>query len=103
MSETIMSHTIEVLVWLSVSLLIGVLLGYIVWYKWRRLYHDLHAEHEDLSAKHRDLDKEHKDLNYKHEKLEADFNKRRIRVSALEGDVTVLTNKLKEYEKGKGS
>lgn len=98
MSETILSHTIEVILWLSVAFLLGVLLGYIVWFKWRRLYLDLHSEHERVSAQHRDLTKTHNDLNYEHEKLEATYQKQRTKTSALEGDVTILKKKLKEYE-----
>ncbi|MEZ4955703.1 MAG: hypothetical protein R2825_19235 [Saprospiraceae bacterium] len=98
MTETIMTHTIEVCLWLLVAFALGLLLGYIIWYKWRRIYLEMQREHERLSAQHRDLEKEHKSLHYKYEELEKDFNKRRTRISALEGDVTVLTNKLKACE-----
>ena len=103
MSEAILSHTIEVVSWLLVAFALGLLTGYIIWYKWRRMYLELQREHERLSAQHRDLEKEHKNLQYKYEELEKDFNKRRTRVSALEGDVTILTNKLKACEEGQGS
>jgi predicted flap endonuclease-1-like 5' DNA nuclease len=98
MTETIMTHTIEVCLWLLVAFALGLLLGYIIWYKWRRIYLEMQREHERLSAQHRELEKEHKSLHYKYEELEKDFNKRRTRISALEGDVTVLTNKLKACE-----
>lgn len=98
MSEIIMSHTIEVLIWLTVAFLLGLLTGYIIWYKWRRMYLDMQREHERLSAQHRELEKEQTSLKYKYEELEKDFNIRRTKVSALEGDVTILTNKLKACE-----
>lgn len=101
MTETIMSHTLEVCLWLLVAFLLGLLLGYILWYKYRRLHGELQREHERLSTQHRELETEHSQLNYKYEELEKDFNKRRTRVSALEGDVTVLTNKLKACEESK--
>ena len=101
MTETIMSHTLEVCLWLLVAFALGVLLGYIIWYKWRRMYLELQSEHERLSEQHRNLEKEHSELRYKYEELEKDFNKRRTHVSALEGDVTVLTNKLKACEEDK--
>ncbi|HHC80564.1 MAG TPA: DUF1049 domain-containing protein [Flavobacteriia bacterium] len=102
MSETILSHTIEVISWLLVAFALGVLLGYIIWYKWRRMYLELQREHERLSTRHRDLEKEHSTLSYKYEELEKDLNKRRTRISALEGDITVLTNKLKACEEARG-
>ncbi len=100
MSETIMSHTLEVCLWLLIAFLLGVLLGYIIWYKWRRMYLELQREHERLSTQHRNLEKEHSELKYKYEELEKDFQKKRTKVSALEGDITVLTNKLKACEEG---
>lgn len=103
MTETIMTHTIEVCLWLLVAFALGLLLGYIIWYKWRRIYLEMQREHERLSAQHRDLEKEHKSLHYKYEELEKDFNKRRTRISALEGDITVLTNKLKTCEEAAGA
>ncbi|MEO1258061.1 MAG: hypothetical protein AAFZ15_04665 [Bacteroidota bacterium] len=103
MTETIMSHTLEVCLWLLVAFLLGLLLGYLLWYQYRRLHGELQREHERLSSQHRELEAEHSSLKYKYEELEKDFNKRRTRVSALEGDVTVLTNKLKACEESKGS
>ena len=103
MSEAILSHTIEVLSWLLVAFALGILTGYIIWYKWRRMYLEMQREHERLSSQHRELEKEHSSLRYKFDELEKDFNKRRTRISALEGDVTVLTNKLKACEEGHGS
>ena len=102
MTETMMSHTLEVCLWLLVAFLLGVLLGYIIWYKWRRMYLELQREHERLSSQHRNLEKEHADLKYKYEELEKDYQKKRTKVSALEGDVTILTNKLKACEEGQG-
>ena len=101
MTETMLSHTLEVCLWLLVAFLLGLLLGYILWFKYRRLHGELQREHERLSSQHRELETEHSSLKYKYEELEKDFNKRRTRVSALEGDVTVLTNKLKACEESK--
>ena len=105
MTETIFTHTLEVCLWLLVAFLLGLLAGYIIWYKWRRMYLELHREHERLSQQHRDLEKEHSNLRYKYEELEKNYNKCRTRVGSLEGDVTVLKNKLKacrEENEGKG-
>ncbi len=98
MQEAFMTHTIEILTMLLVAFLLGVLLGYIIWYKWRRLYSELQAEHERLNARFIELEKDHASLKYKADELDKSNKERRTRISSLEGDITILTAKLKKCE-----
>ncbi len=98
MQEAFMTHTIEILTMLLIAFLLGVLLGYIIWYKWRRLYSELQGEHERLSAQHVELEKEHASLRYKADELDKSNRERRTRISSLEGDITILKSKLKKCE-----
>lgn len=101
MSEAFWTHTFEILTMVIVSFLLGLLLGYILWYKWRRMYVDLQSEHERLSALHRDLEKDHASLRYKADELDKDNSSLRQKVMSLEGDVTILKNKLAACEESK--
>lgn len=98
MSEAFWTHTFEILAMLIVAFLLGLLLGYILWYKWRRLYVDLQSEHERLMALHRNLEKDHASLRYKSEELEKDNAGYRKKVMSLEGDISILKNKLAKCE-----
>ena len=98
MTEAFWTHTFEILAMIIVSFLLGLLLGYILWYKWRRMYIDLQSEHERLSAIHRDLEKDHASLRYKAEELEKENANLRRKKMSLEGDVSVLKNKLAKCE-----
>ncbi len=102
MQEAFITHTIEILVMLLVAFLLGLLLGYILWYKWRRLYNELQLEHERLNTQHIELEKEAASLRYKVGELEKSNNERRIRISSLEGDVSVLKSRLEKCEEGQG-
>ena len=98
MKEAFFTHTVEILSMLLVAFLLGILLGYIIWYKWRRMYLDLQAEHERLAAQHRDLEKDHASLRYKVEELEKESTDKGRRIMSLEGDIAVLKGKLEQCQ-----
>lgn len=101
MSEAFMTHTFEILAMLIVSFLLGLLLGYILWYKWRRMYIDLQTEHERLSSLHRDLEKDHASLRYQAGEREKDNSALRKKIMGFEGDISILKNKLAKCEEDK--
>ena len=98
MSEAFWTHTFEILAMLLVAFLLGLLLGYILWYKWRRMYIDLQSEHERLVALHRDLEKDHASLRYKAEQSDKENAELRRKNMSLEGDVSIWKSKLAKCE-----
>ncbi len=95
---TYVDHTIEILLMLLVAALLGLLLGYILWHKWHKLYHELNAEHDRLKATHLNLEKEHVGLRYQLEESEKDNSAHRRKITLLEGDVSGLRFKLNKLE-----
>lgn len=95
---TYMDHTWEILLMLLVAFLLGLLLGYILWYKWRKLYLELQTEYERLKAKHLDLEQQHAALRYKCDELENNLNSCHKRVTSLDGDIMALKGKLSKCE-----
>ena len=83
---------------LLVAFLLGLLLGYVLWYKWQRLYNEMNAEHNRLKGKHVELEKEHASLRYRLEESEKDNTSQRRKVMLLEGDVTGLRFRLDKCE-----
>lgn len=95
---TYIDHTIEILLMLLVAFLLGLLLGYILWSKWRKLYQELDAEHNRLKSVHVELEKEHTGLQYRFEQSENDNANHRRKISSLEGDLTGLRFRLDKCE-----
>lgn len=95
---TYMDHTWEILLMLLVAFLLGLLLGYILWYKWRKLYLELQAEYDRLKAIHLDLEKDHASLRYKSEEQEKEINVSHKKIVSLEGDIMAFKGKLQKCE-----
>jgi len=101
MSEAWITHTFEILTMLLVAFLFGLLLGYILWYKWRRMYIDLQSEHERLSSMHRNLEKDHASLRYRAEEADKKNKEQSQKIMSLDGDISILKNKLAKCEEEK--
>jgi predicted flap endonuclease-1-like 5' DNA nuclease len=95
---TYLDHTFEILLMLLVAFLLGLLLGYILWQKWRKLYEDLDAEHSRLKKNHLEMEKEYVGLQYRLEQSENDNASHRRKISSLEGDLTGLRFRLDKCE-----
>lgn len=95
---TYVDHTFEILLMLLVAFLLGLLLGYILWSKWKKLYLELEAEHNRLKTAHVELEKEHTSLQYKLEQCETENANQRRKISSLEGDLTGLRFRLEKCE-----
>ncbi|RMF29062.1 MAG: DUF4332 domain-containing protein [Bacteroidetes bacterium] len=92
------THTWEIIIMLLVAALIGLLLGYVLWSRFRSMYLDMKAQNERLHSKLTDLEKEHASLKYKHDELEKDNNGLRAKIRSLEADKVILNTKLKKLE-----
>lgn len=95
---TYLDHTLEILFMLIVAFLLGLLLGYILWYKWKKLYEEMNAEHNRLKAVHLDLEKNHTSLRYQCDESEKENGNLRRKISMLEGDITGLKFRLEQHE-----
>ena len=95
---TYMDHTWEILLMLLTAFLLGWLLGYILWYKWRKMYVELQGEHSRLQARFTDLEKDHASLRYKCDEWEKENHDLRMKVMHLDSDVAALKAKLGRCE-----
>lgn len=92
------THTGEILIMLIVAFLIGLLLGYLLWYHYKKKNDALQADYDKLKAKHTELEKDHASLKYQHDQLDKDNKALRSRVRSLEADVAILQGKLDKLE-----
>ncbi len=98
MNEAFWNHTLEILIMVVVAFLLGVLLGYILWYAYRKKHDALLKEHTSLKERFLGLEKDHVSLKYKHDELEKDNNGLRARVRSLEADLAVMETKLRKAQ-----
>ncbi|MFQ5445445.1 MAG: hypothetical protein ACE5FF_00790 [Saprospiraceae bacterium] len=92
---TYMNYTWEILIMLLVAFILGVLLGFILWSRYRRMHAELQSDYDRLNAQHSDLEKDHASLRYQAEELEKDNKNQRAKVMNLNADVAILNGKLK--------
>ncbi len=95
---TYMSHTWEILLMLFVAFILGILLGYILWSRYRKMHAELQADYDRLKAQHSDLEKDHASLRYQAEQLEKDNKNNRAKIMNLNADISIVKGKLKECE-----
>ena len=97
--------TLSFLQWFLVSLvsfLLGLFLGWWLWYKYRQLYIDLEADMKKLEAKAVDLEADLNSWKYKYEELEEACSKDKEALKRCEADKAVLDFKLKKCLEGAG-
>ncbi len=99
MNEAFWTHTMEILIMVVVAFLLGVLLGYILWYAFKKKHDALLKEHSSLRERFLTLEKDHVSLKYQHDELEKDNNGLRARVRSLEADLAVMETKLRRAQK----
>lgn len=94
--------TLSFLQWFLVSLisfLLGLFLGWWLWYKYRRLYIDMEAGMKKLEARNVELDAEINSWKYKYEELEEAGASRKEALQRCEADKAVLKFKLEKCVK----
>ena len=93
--------TLSFLQWFLVSLisfLLGLFLGWWLWYKYRKLYLDLEANMKRLEAKNVELEAEINSWKYKYEELEEASASNKEGLKRCEADKAVLEFKLKKCQ-----
>ncbi len=99
MNEAFWTHTMEILIMVVVAFLLGVLLGYILWFAFKKKHDALLKEHSGLKERFLALEKDHVSLKYQHDELEKDNNGLRARVRSLEADLAVMETRLRRAQK----
>lgn len=97
-SGTYANHTMEILLMLLVAFALGLLLGYILWYRYRRMHAELDAEHKRLKEMHLELEKNHASLRYQAEQLEEENKSLKQKARSLDADVFMLKGKIAKLE-----
>lgn len=95
---TYTDHTMEILLMLVVAFALGVLLGYILWSRFRNMFKELEVEHGRLKNLHTELEKEHASLRYKAEQLEQENSTLHKKNQSLEADVFMLKGKIERLQ-----
>ena len=99
---TYADHTMEILLMLLVAFALGLLLGYILWSRYRNLYMELEEEHGKLKNLHTELEKDHASLRYKAEQLEQENETLKKKNRSLEADVFMYKGKIERLQSGGG-
>lgn len=76
------------------ALLLGLLLGWLIWSRYRRMVAEAERERDSWHAKHTDLEKDHASLKYELEKQQAEVGSMRSAIGKCEADKAVLEAKL---------
>jgi hypothetical protein len=95
---TYLDHTWEILLMLIVAFFLGLLLGYILWSRWRKLYLELQTEYDRIKAIHLDLEKDHAALRYRSEEQEKEIHHSHKKITSLDGDIMAFKGKLQKAE-----
>ncbi len=93
---TPLDHTLEILLMLLTAFLLGLLLGYVLWYKWRKMFVELQGEYDRLKSQHLDLEKDYAALRYKYEDLEKTDHDHRAKIMHLDADILAFRGKLEK-------
>lgn len=83
--------------WLLASLgsfLLGLLLGWWLWYKYRRRVVELEGETRSLNARLTDWEKDYNELKYQYEEGQKDISGLRHKLHLCEADKSILQSKL---------
>ncbi|GAB4249772.1 MAG: hypothetical protein Kow0027_12780 [Saprospiraceae bacterium] len=100
---TYADHTIEILLMLLVAFALGLLLGYILWSRYRNMYKELEEEHGRLKKLHTELEKDHASLRYKAEQLEQEVDTLKKKNRSLEADVFMYKGKIEQLQASGGA
>ena len=81
-----MHHTWEILIMLLIAFLLGLLLGYFVWRRYKKLYLNQQNINANLRSKLTDMEKDFASLRYKLDEADKDATAFQSRIKGLESD-----------------
>ena len=95
---TPVTHTLEILIMLAGAFLLGLLLGWALWQRYKKMA----AESAESSERYRialeTLQREHASLRYRYDELDRDQDGLRIQLQQTEADRQVLRERVEELE-----
>ncbi|MEZ4980148.1 MAG: hypothetical protein R2769_00885 [Saprospiraceae bacterium] len=93
-------HTMAILVMLLGAFLLGLLLGYILWYGYKKMVAEITKERDQWHKQYTDLEQSYASLKYQHDELEKDNNAIKRALNNCEADRVILSNKLEKASAG---
>jgi predicted flap endonuclease-1-like 5' DNA nuclease len=87
-------HTLAILLMLLGAFLLGLLLGYLLWYGYRKLVAGLEAEKAQQHAKLIEMEKDYMALKYKFDESQKDNAGLKVSLSNCEADKMIIQGKL---------
>lgn len=91
--------TLFLLLALLGAFLLGLLLGYILWHKYKGMVAEVEAEKAKLNAKLTDLEKDHASLRYSFEEAQKSRDTARAALRSCEADKGALRGKISRLER----
>ncbi len=96
--STYTNHTLEILMMLLVAFLLGLLLGYILWYRWRSQYSELEGDYNRLKSIHTNTEKDNLGLKYQVEQLNKESTEYRQKARVADADLQIAKSKIQKLE-----
>ena len=96
--ETILTHSLEILLLLGGAFLLGVWLGWAIWSRFRKMVDDLEESRDRQAAAYSNLQKDHASLRYRFDELSKDSEILRADLERAEADRIVLEQRIEELE-----
>ena len=81
-----------------ITVILGVVLGFLIWGRWKKEANRLASELESLQAKHDELTADHQALVERKEQLDKDLTRVRATVNRIETENIKLHAKLEELQ-----
>lgn len=82
------------------AMLLGLLLGWLIWGRYRKMVAEVERERDSWHAKYTDLEKDHASMKYEYEKMEKEVGSMRSEIGKCEADKAVLEHKLAKLSSG---
>lgn len=95
---TFASHTLEILVMLLGSFLLGVWLGWVIWSRYRHRSEQLALENEGLQATAEQANQEYQHMKQRYQEVEAERSELSSKVAGGESERYAMRLRLSEYE-----
>lgn len=96
--ETILTHSLEILLMLGGAFLLGLWLGWAIWSRFRKMVRELEEARDRQAAAFTNLQKDHASLRYRFDELTKDNEVLRADLERAEADRGVFEQRIQELE-----
>jgi len=94
LQQAFWDHTWAILIIMAIGVLIGILWGWIIWGRYKKLVESAREEANEWHAKYTDLEKEHAGLRYEKDELDKQLAASKTSLRRCEADKAILDGKL---------